>query len=465
MKNVNLILSTDSYKLSHYLQYPAGTEYISSYVEARGSDDPDYMASLFVGLQMLIKEYLLTPVTHEDVDEAVDVAVLHGVPFNEAGWRIIVNEFGGYLPLQIEAVPEGIILPLRNALIQVTNTDPRFPWLVSYFETILLRAGWYSTTVATNSWTIKQSLLKYADVSGCAREAVDFKLHDFGARGVSSQESAMIGGAGHLVPFRGTDTLEAIVAARRYYNEKMAGGSIPAAEHSTITSWLRSGESLAYKNMVKQFGGEGKIFAVVSDSYDIFNAVQNIWGGELKKHVTDNGGTLVVRPDSGDPTRVPLDVIDMLMEKFGHSTNQKNYKVLPDCVRVIQGDGINKDSIKTILDTMDRRKQSLDNIAFGMGGALLQGVNRDTLKFAMKASAICVNDTWNDVYKDPVTDTGKRSKRGIQSVIKTDEGYQTVRRDEAGKAENLLTPVFRNGELLVDHTFADIRARADAGIQ
>ena len=183
-------------------------------------------------------------------------------------------------------------------MVQVINTDPRVPWLTSYIETALLRAIWYPTTVATISYGIKEIIKEYLDqTSDDTKAQLPFKLHDFGARGTSSQESAMLGGMAHLVNFQGTDTLSAIVGARRYYNANMAGFSIPASEHSTMTSWGKEGETDAYTNMIKQFAGEGKIFAVVSDSYDIYNAVSNIWGITLKEEVKKSGATLVIRPD------------------------------------------------------------------------------------------------------------------------------------------------------------------------
>jgi nicotinamide phosphoribosyltransferase len=200
--------------------------------------------------------------------------------------------------------------------------------------------------------------------------------------------------------------------ARKYYNEEMAGFSIPAAEHSTITSWGEQFETEAYENMIDKFGGPGKIFAVVSDSYDIYNAVSNIWGGTLKEKVIFNGGTLVIRPDSGDPVTVNLRILEILGEKFGFTVNSKGYKVLPSFVRIIQGDGVNLISIGQILKAITAAGWSADNIAFGMGGALLQQVNRDTFSWAMKCNAIAYADDWIPVCKKPKTDAGKASKAG-----------------------------------------------------
>ncbi len=448
----NIILNTDSYKSSHYLQYPPKSEYVSSYIEARGGEVD---ASLFFGLQAFIKAYLLTPFTQNDIDEAKAIITAHGLPFNEKGWQYILDEYDGYLPIEISAVPEGKRIPLKCPLVQVVNTDKKLPWLTSYMETALLRAIWFPTTVATISYGIKQIIKRYLDETSDHAEAqLPFKLHDFGARGTSSQESAMLGGMAHLVNFQGTDTLSGIIGARRYYGADMAGFSIPASEHSTITSWLKEGEHDAYANMVQQFGGKGKIFAVVSDSYNIYNAVSNIWGKELKEQVKKSGATLVIRPDSGEPRAIVLEVIKRVYEAFGGYKNTKGYIVLDDCVRIIQGDGVDTKAIKDILEILKNEGFSCENIAFGMGGALLQKPNRDTLQFAMKASAICVDGAWRDVYKDPITDSGKRSKKGRLALT---ENFETVRVEELDGRENLLQPVFKNGKILKEFSFDEVR--------
>jgi nicotinamide phosphoribosyltransferase len=257
----------------------------------------------------------------------------------------------------------------------------------------------------------------------------------------------------------GTDTISGLLMAREFYGENLAGFSIPAAEHSTITSWGRDGEAKAFANMIDRFGGPGKLVAVVSDSYDIRHAVGEIWGTQLKAKVESFGGTLVVRPDSGDPTIVPVDVVALLAEKFGARVNGKGYRVLPDCVRVIQGDGVNERSIAKILDNLKARGFAADNIAFGMGGELLQTPNRDTMKFAMRFA----DGTWRDVFKDPVTDPGKVSKKGRLAVVERDGAARTIRESDVRAGEqNLLEPVWLDGRLLRDETFAQIRARASA---
>ncbi|WP_027210831.1 nicotinate phosphoribosyltransferase [Burkholderia sp. WSM2232] len=463
----NPILNTDSYKASHYLQYPPEASAMFSYIESRGGR---YDRTLFFGLQMLIKEYLCRPITASMIDEARAFFIAHGEPFNEAGWRHIVAHYGGYLPVRIRAVPEGSVVPTHNVLVTVECDDPQVFWLASYLETMLLRV-WYPVTVATQSWHLRQTIRAYLLKTSDDLTQLPFKLHDFGARGVSSAESAAIGGAAHLVSFMGSDTVLGVVAANHYYNESMAAFSVPAAEHSTITSWGRERETDAYRNMIAKFAKPGAIVSVVSDSYDLFAALK-VWGTELRQAVLDSGGMLVIRPDSGDPRSIVLQTLHALEASFGSSVNSKGWRVLHN-VRVIQGDGVNADSLQAILAAMEHAGFAADNIVFGMGGALLQQINRDTQRFAMKCSAIRLGDRWHDVSKDPVTDATKRSMKGRLTLLvnrRTGE-YRTATlplapHEHTGDADaewqDAMVTVFDSGRLLVDVSLAGIRARAHA---
>ena len=460
----NIILNTDSYKVSMFKQYPAGTTGVYSYIESRGGR---YDSTVFFGLQAFIKEYLLDPITQADIDIADSILSAHGEPFNRQGWEYILRVHGGYLPVVIRAVPEGTVVPVKNVLATVENTDPECFWLTTWLETALLRAIWYPTTVATQSKAIKNVIKDYLEKTGDP-STIDFKLHDFGARGVSSFESAGLGGTAHLINFMGTDTVTALTFARAYYGADMAGFSIPAAEHSTITSWGRDNEVKAYDNMLTQFAKPGSILAVVSDSYDIFNAASKLWGEELKQKVIDSGATVVIRPDSGDPDIVCRKLVQILGEKFGYTTNAKGYKVLNN-VRLIQGDGVNEHTIRTILGGFQAYGWSADNIAFGMGGALLQQLDRDTQKFAMKCSSAEINGTWVDVQKDPITDSGKKSKAG-RTQLWTNSGGEfasgvTAPTGWTDKGIGGWTPalqeVFRDGKLVKEITFNEVRANSN----
>ncbi|MBA8881699.1 nicotinate phosphoribosyltransferase [Phyllobacterium myrsinacearum] len=459
----NLILATDSYKQSHFLQYPPQTTAVSAYVEARAGGI--FKEVVFVGLQAFIKQYLTEKIDSLDVDEAELVCKEHGLPFNREGWDIIRLEHNGRLPIEIQALAEGSVVPLGTPLVQVRNLDPRLPWLSTFIETALLRAIWYPSTVATLSYHVKKIIYRALLQSSEDPDGqIPFKLHDFGARGVSSSESAALGGFAHLVNFKGTDTMEALEFARRYYGaNEMPAFSIPAAEHSTITSWGKDREADAYSNMIDQFGSG--IVAVVSDSYDLMNAVENVWGGELKEKVLKMGGTLVVRPDSGDPVTTPLDVLHALWEKFGGTINSKGYKVLNPKVRVIQGDGMDLEKIDRLFCTLLLEGWSADNIAVGMGGGLLQGVMRDDLRFAMKANAIQIdNGEWVPVQKRPATDPTKASKAGRLAVCATrliDYPVVTLAEDQVELQDNLLKVVYSKGNLEALTSLSELRARTE----
>lgn len=412
------LYDTDSYKLSHWLQYPPGTEYTYFYLEAR--EGGEYPYTQFFGLKYILdQEFSLTK---GQVVEAEHFYKKHGVPFNTQGFYDLSEYITEHkaLPIRVYAVNEGAIYKLGTPLVVVVNTDPRFYWLPSFLETMFMRV-WYPCTVATTSLFIKSILREFHQLTSDAPvESLDFKLHDFGSRGVSSRESAAIGGAAHLVNFKGTDTTIAIRLLEDYYGAfaEMPGFSIPAMEHSTVTAWSKDNEAAAYENMLKQFAKPGAILACVSDSYDLHNAVKNIWCGSLRQAVIDSGATVVIRPDSGYPPDVVLRTLDTLADSFGCTKNSKGYKVLNN-VRVIQGDGINDTMIRVILFTMQKNGYAIDNIAFGMGGALLQKVDRDVQRFAYKCSGVCKDGQWYPVQKIPATDPTKASKAGIDLHMAT----------------------------------------------
>lgn len=455
----NNILLTDSYKISHWKQYPPHTEGVYSYLESRGGE---YPYSVFFGLQYILNNYLETSITKEDINQAAYVAKHHFGNedlFNIKDWVYILEQYQGKLPVEIKAVPEGTKVPTGNVLMTIENTDRHVPWITNYLETILMQV-WYPTTVCTQSHFMKKYLLKYLNLNGNP-DLIDYKLHDFGFRGSTSIESSAIGGAAHLVNFRGTDTLSAVLLAARFYHCDMAGHSIPAAEHSTITSWGVDKEQTAYENMLNAY--PSGLVAVVSDSYNIYDACETIWGTNLKDKVLARDGCLVIRPDSGDPHVVLPKIMEILGDKFGFTTNQKGFKVLNDKVRVIQGDGIDANSLVTILEHLHNENWSADNIAFGSGGGLLQKVNRDTMKFAIKCSAVKIGGQWQDVYKNPITDPGKASKRGkLKLILNENGGYNTLIGDDDNKFEDQLEVVYRNGLVMKWHTMNEIRARADS---
>ncbi len=455
--DINSVEVVDSYKVSHPHLFQPGTQGNYYFFESRGGL---FSETCFFGLQYYLMRYLQGPIiTKDNVDEAAEDFELHFAGcrpdlYSRAGWQRIIDVHGGHLPVRIKAVPEGLVVPTKQVLFTFEGTDETIPWTSGHLETMLSMV-WYPMTVATQSREMKKIILRYLEETGTP-ELIDFKLHDFGFRGSTSIESAGIGGAAHLVNFKGTDTLQALRVARKYYGERMAGFSIPAAEHSTTTSWGREREGDAFEHNLDQ--NPTGLVAQVSDSYDIFAACTELWGKRLKQKVLAREGVTIIRPDSGDPPTIVVMVLDILGAAFGFTVNQKGYKVLNPKVRVIQGDGIDIKMLPLILEAMKKAAWSADNIAFGSGGGLLQKVDRDTQKCAIKCSATKVNGVWHDVYKDPITDPGKKSKAGRLKLILENGQYRTVA--ENHPLPDQMETVFENGQILKEHNFADIRARA-----
>jgi nicotinamide phosphoribosyltransferase len=406
----SILYDTDSYKVSMQEQYAPEVETIQSYGGPRSG-----RPSLFFGLQDILVNSFTQPFPKEAaVTAAQKLWERHGEPFPVESFEAARSMCTNGLPLRIWSVDEGTVLNPGDVAYVVENVGGRqtrvfVPWT----ETNLLRV-WYPSSVATTSWYIRKLIKAYLEKSGDV-SGLGFKLHDFGSRGASSSETAAIGGMAHLATgAMGTDTGIALIRTMESYNTGLAGYSIPAAEHSTITSWGREREVDAYRNMVRQFGKPGAILAVVSDSYDIFAATRDLWCGALKEDVISSGATVVIRPDSGDPMEVLPRLVELVASSYGYTTNAKGYKVLNN-IRFIWGDGINELTIGSILRIMvDMHGYSADNFAFGMGGALLQKVDRDTYGWAQKACAVSDGTTWREVFKDPITAPGKSSRRGNQ---------------------------------------------------
>jgi len=427
----NIIMLSDSYKVSHYAQYPPGTTEILSYFESRGYDADavsGHPTVCFFGLQYFIKRYLTgRVVTLEKLTRAKEFFDMHfqgtSAKFNYDGWKYILDKHNGRLPIEIKAVPEGTEVPTSTVLFTMRNTDPECFWLSNYLETLLVQV-WYPMTVATNSMYQRRMILEYLKSTGDPA-GIDFKLCDFGFRGVSSVESAAVGGMAHLVNFCGTDNAAGIVAARTYYGATMPGASVPASEHSTITSWGRERELDAMRNMLVKY--PTGLVACVSDSYNIYDAVEKKFGDELKSEVCKRDGVLVIRPDSGEPKKIVPELLEKLAKAFAPGTcgsskgsvkNSKGFMVLDPHVRLIQGDGVNTKTVGEICEEVKKAGFSLDNVTFGSGGALLQQVDRDTQKVAFKCCRAIIKGEKVDVYKDPIHDKGKKSKQGVMYLVK-----------------------------------------------
>lgn len=456
----------DGYKYSHHKLYYPGTTKVFSYLESRGGK---FNTTVFYGLQYFLKEYLEgVVITQEKLNEAetfLKQVFGRDDVFDRAKFQYIIDVHKGKLPVRIKAVPEGTEVPTGNVLMTIENTDERCFWLTNFLETLLMQV-WYPITVATLSHEIKKVITRAykRTASEGSHAGIDFVLNDFGFRGVSSVESAGLGGSAHLVNFMGSDTIAGSCLATNYYNtEKVYGASIPATEHSICTLLGEEGEMDIFKHVIETF--PSGLVACVSDSYNIFRAAEKYWGEALKDQVVDRDGVLVIRPDSGDPIQTLLKVFEILFEKFGCVTNAKGFKVLPEKIRVIQGDGINYESIVGIYEALEQNGISAENLVLGMGGALLQKVDRDTQKFALKCSYAEINGERIEVKKSPVemdengniTSSFKKSKEGRLKLI-INGGYKTVKEEE-NDLPNELVMVFENGEVKQAWTFEEIRDR------
>ncbi len=466
------ILNADTYKATHWTFEHPNFENSYGYIEARRGGEFSYVQ--FLGLQYALRFYMMQHVTMEMVNEAEAELTAHGIPFNRSAWERVVNYHNGLIPVRIKALPEGVIVKQGTVLVTVESTDPELPGMAAYVETMLLRAVHYPTTIATRSLRWWKLLDHYYRETGDA--PADFALVDFGARGAHSTEAAALGGMAHLVNFQVTDNLMGIRFAKNVYPwDGMPGFSIPATEHSVTTSWGKDNEKAFFERILEVhgdnpgLGGEGRYpVSVVIDTYDQDNAIRT-WltpeseGGLLDKLKASNM-RVVLRPDSGDPIINVIHCLDLIGSLVGFEVNEKGYRVLPDFVRLIQGDGINEDSLRRIAARAAYHKWSLDNLVFGSGGGLLvHEAERDTHRFAMKTSEVVIGGTTAAVQKTVKTDPTKASKAGRFAVVygNYSVNLQTIQEQDIDPGEeDWLMTVYEDGELFNQQSWEQVRARS-----
>ena len=458
----NICLLTDSYKITHHYFYPKGTKKIYSYLESRVG--AEFNKTIFYGLQYIIKKYLEgKAVTQEKIDEADNLMQTHlgeGI-FNREGWQYILDEFDGMLPIEIKAVPEGTPVDVGNVLMTVENTDDKCYWLVNYLESLLLQV-WYPSTIATLSAEVRKLANFYLDVTGSDKSNLDFMLHDFGYRGATSTESSMLCGSAHLLSFSGTDTIPALTIPENYYNDsEVYGFSVQATEHSVMTSLGQDGEIEQALNVIEN--AKNGILSMVIDSYDYRNFLRqaSTEGSELNdailKFLSIDGNKVVFRPDSGEPVSTTIDCLNILESGFGSYDTESGYKVFDANIGLLWGDGLNYHKIRDILFAMKSNGWAAENIIFGMGGGLHSSVNRDTQRNAFKCSAQLRDGQWFDIFKNPL-DSSKKSKTGRFKLIEDDGSFKTISIDDEG--DDILRTVFKDGKLLVDEKYCDVKLRA-----
>jgi nicotinamide phosphoribosyltransferase len=454
----NPLRLADSYKNTHI--YDDSVSELLSYFEARGGEFP---YTNFFGLQGLLMETFTEQFfTQRDLDEEYENSQEHfgKFPYRYNDWQHILRVHGGRLPVEIKAVREGSIVPVSNVLFTVRSTDPRVPWVGQWMETVLQHV-WYTTCVATKSRIAKELYKDYLLKTADSLAALPFQLHDFGFRGTSGIQEAARGGAAHLINFLGTDTPVAMDYLNQYYGAaKVSGFSVPASEHSVMTLKGEGGEAGQVEALLNKY--PTGILSIVGDSYDIFNFTDNIIGGQFRDRIRARVGKVVIRPDSGDPVKQVPVLLNMLGDKFGYTENSKGYRVLPPVVGLLWGDGMDYYTIKDQLAAIQAARWSTENIVNGMGGGLLRKVNRDTQKCAIKLCNAVIDGESTPVFKNPVTDKGKASKKGRLALLRDEIGYRTVQ-DVSGTFEpfDQLEQVFLNGRLTRFQKLDEIRKNAE----
>ncbi len=470
ISEIPMAVRTDSYKAGHFLQYPdaANIKKMVAYGEFRcGYPRMADNRITYYGIRYIVETVLNHQWTVAEVEKADKFFATHNAgftpyPYPKDLFLKFIAENDGYFPVKVQSLPEGTIIYPHVPVYQITAEYPYAP-LVTYLETLLTHV-WYPTTVATLSRHVRTLIDTYFDktVDPANFWKKDSRLHDFGYRGCTSEEQAILGGVAHLLNFTGSDTMAAAYYAQFHLNNgKPVANSIPATEHSVMTSY--ASEQEAVEQMMKMFGANPGvnqlgIFATVGDSYDYANFLNTIVPNVYEKF-KGKFGLWVLRPDSGNPVECVMMGLQAAEKTFGVTINSKGYKVLNGAA-VIQGDGIDIEVVHDILMAGEDLGFSVENIAFGMGGGLLQKVNRDTLSFATKLSQITYADgTVRDVMKQPKTDSGKTSLPGELMVVQAQGMPFVLPADPAREEQNILLTVYDNGPVVNEwKTFDQIKA-------
>ena len=478
----NPLLALDVYKMGHMEQYKPGVTKVFSYLIARS--DKYYDKTVFFGLQYYLEKYLSVRLEPWMADEFLEIREsILGFPATEDMKTKLYDLCElGHWPLHIKSVPEGTVVPVKNVLMTIENTNPEFYWCVGFVESLILKV-WYSTTVASTSLKYRETLVKFMKKTSSdilLESGFDkFMVHDFGYRGDYSEESAAISGAAHLASFVGSDDVPAFNFCRNYYNAEPEGlmASVPASEHSVMCSFGRDDEIAGFRHMLKTY--PNSIVSIVSDTYSIWDV--------LTKHAVDlkddilsrpDGAKVVFRPDSGDPEKILcgdessssseeyLGVVRLLDTVFGHTVNEKGYKVLNPKVGILYGDGMYYERWVKIMERLTEMGYSVDNLIIGVGG-ILRNHSRDTFGFAIKATYVEYDGVGHNIMKDPVTDHGKKSHTGLVGLF-MDEGDNFYTKDKLSEEqynESLLLPAFTNGTVFPHVYMSNIRNRVDSYIK
>ncbi len=489
---ISPILLKDGYKVGHIFQYPEGTTLVYSNLTPRKSRDPEIKEIVFFGMQYFIKEYLIhqfeegffkrpkAEVMKEYARRLDNYLGKDSITYKHIG---DLHELG-YLPLEIKALPEGSLVPMRVPIFTIMNTKPEFFWLTNMLETLLSAIIWKPCTSATTAFVYLRTFTKYAKVTvGDDMSFISWQGHDFSFRGMSGIEDAVMSGAAHLLSFTGTDTIPAIDFLEEYYKadceKELIGGSVPATEHSVMCMGTQGDEIKTFERLISDVYPTG-IVSIVSDTWDFWKVITEFLP-ELKTKILARNGKVVIRPDSGDPVKIIIGdkdatpgtpefkgAIECMWETFGGIITEKGYKLLDGHIGLIYGDSINLERQVEILEGLKQKGFASYNVVLGIGSFTYEYVTRDTFGFAMKATYGEVNGLGRDIFKDPKTDDGtKKSAKGLMQVYLDKETGQLALNDQCSWEEEKqgeLITVFKNGKLLIDWSLSEIRERLKSHI-
>lgn len=485
--NVLPLLLKDGYKVGHKFQYPEGTTLVYSNLTPRKTRSADMPEAVCFGMQYFIKEYLMRQFQEHFFDLPKDEVVKtyarridnylgkDSIPYD----HIAALHDLGYLPLEIKALPEGTLVPMRVPVLTIRNTKPEFFWLTNALETLLSAVMWKPCTSATTAFSYLKTFTHYAlETVGDDLSFVPWQGHDFSFRGMSGIEDAIMSGAGHLLCFTGTDTIPAIDFLEIYYNadceRELVGGSVPATEHSVMCMGTAACEIKTFERLITNVHPTG-VLSVVSDTWDFWQVITQFLP-MLKDKILARNGKLVIRPDSGDPVKIVIGdrdaaprtpeykgAIECLWETFGGTITPQGYKLLDAHIGLIYGDGITVERQHAILEGLKAKGFASYNVVLGLGSFTYEYVTRDSFGFAMKATYGEVNGEGRDIFKSPRTDDGtKLSAKGLLQVYRNaDTGKLELKEQCSWKeeAQGEMIPVFRDGALLEETTLSEIRGR------
>ncbi|WP_109698220.1 nicotinate phosphoribosyltransferase [Chitinophaga deserti] len=491
--NIAPILLKDGYKVGHKFQYPEGTTLVYSNLTPRKSRDADIREMVFFGLQYFMKEYLIRQFNEQFFRLPKDEVLAQyarrmdnylgkdSIPYQ----HIADLHDLGYLPLEIKALPEGSLVPMRVPFFTIRNTKPEFFWLTNMLETLLSAVLWKPSTSATTAFRYLKTFTRYADETvGEDKSFIPWQGHDFSFRGMSGIEDALMSGAGHLLSFAGTDTIPAIDFLEQYYGadatKELVGGSVPATEHSVMCMGTEDGEIATFERLITKVYPAG-IVSIVSDTWDFWQVITDFLP-QLKEKILARDGKVVIRPDSGDPVKIiagdpdaPVGTpefkgaIECMWEIFGGTITPRGFKLLDGHIGLIYGDSITTERQEAILERLKEKGFASYNVVLGIGSFTYEYVTRDTFGFAMKATYGEINGVGRNIFKAPKTDDGtKNSAKGLLQVYINPETGKLEMKDECTweeEARGELQTVFRDGTITVEYTLADIRARIQANLE